>query len=128
MIVFDKKRVLLLYQLISQEIGENASMRDFDALNSAMASIYETDAHGKDLHPTIEQKAACLAYHLITSRPFASGNTCTGMYVLLTMLEANGIHSSADSAEILRLGKAVESGEMTYKQLLDWIYDHEKFD
>ena len=128
MIVFDKKRVLLLYQLISQEIGENAAIRDFDALNSAMASIYETDAHGKDLHTTIEQKAACLGYQLITSRPFASGNTRTGMYVMLTLLEANGIHSSADSAEILRLGKAIENGETTYKELLDWIYDHEKFD
>lgn len=128
MIVFDKKRVLLLYQLISQEIGENAAMRDFDALNSAMASIYETDAHGKDLHPTIEQKAACLGYHLITSRPFANGNTRTGMYVLLTMLEANGIHSSADNADVSRTGKAVSDGTMTYNDLLEWVYRHEQFD
>ena len=128
MIVFDKKRVFLLYQLISQEIGENAAMRDFDALNSAMASIYETDAHGKDLHSTIEQKAACLGYHIITSRPFANGNTRTGMYVMLTLLEANGIHSSADNANVSRTGKAVESGEMKYKDLLEWVYENEKFD
>ena len=128
MIIFGKKRTLLLHQLISQETGGSMAVANFDALGNSISSQYETNAAGKEIYPSVEEKAAILAHSLITTRPFADGNTRTGMYVMLTLLEANGIHSSADSAEILRLGKAIESGKMTYKQLLDWIYDHEKFD
>lgn len=128
MIIFDKKRTVLLHQLISQEAGGSMAVANFDALNNSISSQYETNAAGKEIYPSVEEKAAILAFNLITTRPFADGNTRTGMYVMLTLLEANGIHSSADSAEILRLGKAIESGAMKYKEILEWIYDHEKFD
>ncbi len=65
---------------------------------------------------------------MISNHAFVDGNKRIGMYVMLTFLEANGIHSSADNDEIARVGIAVASGSMKYEELLDWIKKIEAFD
>lgn len=127
MIKFDDEKVLLLHQLITQETGGSAGVRDFGLLNSAIESVYAT-FDGKELYPTKEEKAAHLGYSLISNHAFVDGNKRIGMYVMLTFLEANGIHSSADNADVARVGIAVASGKMKYDDLLNWIYSTEKFD
>ena len=126
MIKFDDNKVLLLHQLITQETGGSAGVRDFGLLDSALESIYAT-FDGKELYPTKEQKAARLGYSLISNHAFVDGNKRIGMYVMLTFLEANGIHTVADNEEITRVGIAVASGEMKYDDVLEWIYKVEKF-
>ena len=49
------------------------------------------------------------------------------MYVMLTFLEANGIHTDVSNEEVARVGLAVASGEMKYSDILNWIYEVEKF-
>ncbi|MCM1306810.1 MAG: type II toxin-antitoxin system death-on-curing family toxin [Bacteroides sp.] len=125
MIKFDDKKVLLLHQLITQETGGSAGVRDFGLLDSALESIYAT-FDGKELYPTKEQKAARLGYSLISNHAFVDGNKRIGMYVMLTFLEANGIKIVAENDEIARVGIAVASGEMKYDDVLAWIYQVER--
>ncbi len=126
MIKFDDKKVLLLHQLITEETGGSAGVRDFGLLDSALESVYAT-FDGQELYPTKEEKAARLGYALISNHAFVDGNKRIGMYVMLTFLEANGIHTDADNAEIARVGIAIASGEMKYDDVLDWVRKVEKF-
>lgn len=47
------------------------------------------------------------------------------MYVLLTFLEVNGIHIDPTNEDVVHVGLAVASGEMTYEDLLTWIRENE---
>lgn len=124
MIKFDDDKVLLLHQLITQETGGSNGVRDFGLLDSALESIYAT-FDGNELYPTKEEKAARLGYSLISNHAFVDGNKRIGMYVMLTFLEANGIHISADNDEIARVGISIASGSMKYEDVLNWIYSIE---
>lgn len=125
MIKFDDNKVLLLHQLITQETGGSAGVRDFGLLDSAIESIYAT-FDGQELYPTKEEKAARLGFSLISNHAFVDGNKRIGMYVMLTYLEANGIHINADNDEIVRVGIAVASGTMKYDDVLAWVRKAEK--
>lgn len=125
MIRFDDNKVLLLHQLITQETGGSAGVRDFGLLDSALESIYAT-FDGRELYPTKEEKAARLGYSLIVNHAFVDGNKRIGMYVMLIFLEANGIHVVSDNEDITRVGIAIASGEMKYNDVLKWIYNVER--
>ncbi len=125
MIKFDDNKVLLLHQLITQETGGSAGVRDFGLLDSAIESIYAT-FDGQELYPTKEEKAARLGFSLISNHAFVDGNKRIGMYVMLTYLEANGIRINADNDEIVRVGIAVASGTMKYDDVLAWVRKAEK--
>lgn len=126
MIKFDDDKVLLLHQLITQATGGSEGVRDIGLLDSALESIYAT-FDGQELYPTKEEKAARLGYSLISNHAFVDGNKRIGMYVMLTFLEANGIHTDVGNDEVARVGLAVASGEMKYEDILNWIYDVERF-
>lgn len=59
MIKFSQEKVLLLHQLIAQETGGDAGVRDYGLLESALESAYQTFG-GEELFPSKEEKAAKL--------------------------------------------------------------------
>lgn len=124
MIKFSKEKVLLLHQLLIEETGGTAGVRDLDLLDSALESAYAT-FDGKELYPTKEEKAARLGYGLISNHAFIDGNKRIGAYVMLTFLAVNGIAVVSTAAEVVEMGFKTASGEMEYEQLLLWIKNHE---
>ena len=126
MIRFSREKVLLLHQLVIEETGGAADVRDLDLLDSALASAFQT-FDGKELYPTKEEKAARIGYSLISNHAFVDGNKRIGMYVLLTFLETNGIRMELTDEEIARVGLAIAAGSMKYEELLAWIREHEKW-
>ena len=123
MIRFSREKVLLLHQLVIEETGGAADVRDLDLLDSALASAFQT-FDGKELYPTKEEKAARIGYSLISNHAFVDGNKRIGMYVLLTFLETNGIRLHPSVDEVARIGFAVARGEMDYDGLLAWIREN----
>ena len=123
MIRFSREKVLLLHQLVIEETGGAADVRDLDLLDSALASAFQT-FDGKELYPTKEEKAARIGYSLISNHAFVDGNKRIGMYVLLTFLETNGIRLHPSVDDVARVGFAVARGEMDYDGLLAWIRDN----
>ena len=67
---------------------------------------------GKDLYPSLVEKAAALGYSLIQNHPFLDGNKRTGHAVMEVFLSLNDfeIQSSVDEQENIIL--QVASGEM----------------
>jgi death-on-curing protein len=123
MIRFSREKVLLLHQLVIEETGGAADVRDLDLLDSALASAFQT-FDGKELYPTKEEKAARIGYSLISNHAFVDGNKRIGMYVLLTFLETNGIRLHPSVDDVARVGFAVARGEMDYDGLLAWIREN----
>ncbi|MBN1605351.1 MAG: virulence protein RhuM/Fic/DOC family protein [Polyangiaceae bacterium] len=59
-----------------------------DSLRSALANVTQT-FDGKDLYPSLEEKAAQLLYGLIKNHPFVDGNKRIGAALFLWFLEKN---------------------------------------
>ncbi|MBP5349834.1 MAG: type II toxin-antitoxin system death-on-curing family toxin [Clostridia bacterium] len=123
MIRFSREKVLLLHQLVIEETGGAADVRDLDLLDSALASAFQT-FDGKELYPTKEEKAARIGYSLISNHAFVDGNKRIGLYILLTFLETNGIRLHPSVDDVARVGFAVARGEMDYDGLLAWIREN----
>lgn len=60
-----------------------------NGLDSAMAAIFQT-AGGKDVYPTLAEKAAHLLYFTVKNHPFVDGNKRIGAALFLWLLEKNG--------------------------------------
>lgn len=120
MIRFSQEKVLLLHQLITEETGGEAGVRDFGLLDSALESVFAT-FDGQELYPTKEEKGARLGYTLISNHAFVDGNKRIGMYVMITFLQVNGIRLHPTNAEVIRVGLSVAAGTMKYAELLDWV-------
>lgn len=125
MIRFSKEKVLLLHQLITEETGGDAGVRDSGLLDSALESIYQT-FDGQEPYPTKQEKGARLGYTLISSHAFVDGNKRIGMYVMLAFLRVNGIHIHPSNDEVARVGLAVAAGIMSYNELLRWVVENTK--
>ena len=123
MIRFSQDKVLLLHQLLIEETGGSAEIRDMRLLDSALEGVFQTFA-GQELYPTKEEKGARLGYTLISNHVFVDGNKRIGMYVMLTFLEVNGIHMDCSNEDVVEAGLGVASGKMDYPALLDWVNRH----
>jgi death-on-curing protein len=124
MIKFSKEKVLLLYQLLTQETGGSAGVRDFNLLDSALESAFQT-FDGKELYPAKQEKAARIGCSLISNHAFVDGNKRIGMYVMITFLEVNGISINVSNEEIVRVGLGLADGSIKYDDLLKWIRENE---
>lgn len=124
MVKLSEEKVLVLHELITEETGGDPSVRDIAMLNSALESAFAT-FDGQELYPTREEKAARIAYSLISNHAFVDGNKRIGMYVLLIFLEVNGIRIHPTNEDVARVGLAIAAGEMTCEELLDWILENE---
>ena len=123
MIKFSEDKVLLLHQLLIQETGGSAGVRDEGLLNSALEGAYAT-FDGAELYPLKEEKAARIGYTLIANHAFVDGNKRIGMYIMLSFLEVNGIKMRPSNADVVQAGLGVASGSMKYDDLLAWVNEH----
>jgi len=65
--------VVELHRRLLQATGGAAGIRDFGALESAVAQPKATFG-GSDLYPTLAEKAAALCLALVQGHPFIDGN------------------------------------------------------
>ena len=123
MIRMTAERILLLHQLMIEQTGGSDGLRDMGLLESAVENVYGSFG-GQELYPGKEEKAARLAYALISNHAFVDGNKRIGMYAMLTFLEANGIEMDCTNQEVVYVGMAIASGKMSYEDVLSWIREH----
>ena len=86
------EEVILLHHT---EVGPSGGVRDTCMLESAIARPAHT-AFGRDVHPTIAQKAAALLESLVMNHPFVDGNKRTGVLAAFVFLELNGRSAETD--------------------------------
>ena len=125
MIAFEKEKVLLLQQLLTQESGGSPGVRDMNLLDSAIQSVYAT-FDGKDLYPSKEEKGARLGFNLISNHAFVDGNKRIGLHAMVLFLALNGIELKYTKDELVKVGLSLADGSMKYEQLLKWVLKHKK--
>jgi death-on-curing protein len=115
--------VLELHRRIIQQTGGASGVRNLAALESAVAQPRMT-FEGKDLYPTIEDKAAALAFFIIQNHPFMDGNKRCGHAALETFLVLNGKEIEAPVNEVEKIILEMASGKLSRKDFVDWLARH----
>lgn len=124
MTTLSKRQIILLHQQLINEIGGSPGLRDEGLLESALAAPFQSFG-GIDVYPSLQQRAARLAYGLVNNHPFVDGNKRIGAHTMLVFLALNGIELSYTQDELVSLFIAVASGDKGYEDILDWLIDHE---
>ena len=115
--------VLALHERIVVESGGATGLRDLGALQSAIAQPRAT-FDGADLYPSLVDKAAALAYSLVSSHPFVDGNKRIGHAALETFLVLNGFELVAAVDDAERVFLSLAAGTLDRAALRDWIDQH----
>ena len=76
--------------LFGQEYGEK--------FRAILGNIYQTFS-GKELYPSLEEKAAHLLYFVIKDHPFADGNKRTGSFLFVYFLDRNSYLYKKETGE-----------------------------
>lgn len=115
--------VILLHEKLLSATGGSAGLRDQGLLESA---VWSMDAAFGDVerYPSTEEKAARLAYALISNHAFVDGNKRIGILAMLVMLDLNDVTLKCSQAELVELGLAVANSQAGYDDILAWIYHH----
>lgn len=120
---FSIEYVLKLHDKLIKATGGASEIRDIELLKSSMENSKSTFA-GKDLYPTIEDKCANICYSMISNHAFVDGNKRIGIYVMLVLLEYNGIRLEFGQEELIKLGLGIAEGHIKQEEIICWIKDH----
>ena len=115
--------VVELHRLLLQATGGAPGIRDFGALESAIAQPKATFG-GVDLYPTLPEKAAALAVSLVRGHPFVDGNKRVGHAAMETFLVLNGTEIDAPVHDQERLMLELGAGRIGHGELTDWLRQH----
>lgn len=84
----------------------------------------ESPLFGQDIYPTLKQKAAAIAYQIISRHVFIDGNKRTAVHTAWEFLQSNEIPLYLDPT-IVDLAVAVAQGSAGYGELLEWLHSHQ---
>lgn len=117
------KQILKLHEKMVAATGGSDGVRSIDLLESAINNAYATFG-GIDLYREIEQKCASVCFSIINNHPFVDGNKRMGIYIMLILLELNGITIKFTQEELITLGLGTAAGSLKQDDILKWIEEH----
>ena len=117
------KEVEEIHKLVIEMFGGSHGIRDYNALDSALARPFQT-FDNKDLYSGTIQKAASLIESILINHPFIDGNKRTGYVLLRLFLIQNGIDIRANQEEKYEFVIGIASGKIKYEGILDWLQQH----
>ena len=115
--------VLAAHQRQLAEHGGADGLRDAALLESALAkpkNLY----HYNDPKPSIAEMAAAYAYGIARNHAFVDGNKRIALAVCDTFLTLNGVELVAPPAEVYQIFMQLAAGELSEKELAQWIDEH----
>jgi len=119
------EQVLAIHDNQIELYGGTHGIRELSLLESAVMRPQTTFA-GRDLYPTLFEKAAVLMHSLVMNHPFIDGNKRTGIVSALTFFEINGFKISSKQEELKHLSLKLESKRINLQDLADWFKKHSK--
>jgi death-on-curing protein len=115
--------VLELHRRITAQSGGTTGLRDFGALESALAQPRMTFG-GHDLYPSLIEKASALAFSLVKNHPFIDGNKRVGHAAMETFLFLNGYELNAPVDQQEKIILRLSEGELARDELVAWLREH----
>lgn len=123
MIHLTLEQILELHDLLIRETGGSHGVRDMGAVESAVAQP-QMGFGGKNLYPTLVEKAAALGFSLINNHAFVDGNKRIGLSATVALLRANGADLKTTHDDLEAVVLAVASGEMARDDWTQWLREH----
>ena len=120
MILLTANEIITLHRKLTAKSGGSAGLRDLGLLQSAVDSVY-AGFGDIELYPTAAEKAARLAYSLISNHAFVDGNKRIGVFALLVTARLNNIPLSVTDSDLITLGLKTAAGEWKYSDVLNWV-------
>lgn len=118
-----KDKIIKIHEQAIEETGGIQGIIDEGMLESALAAPFIT-FDGKDLYPTIIEKAARLGYGLVCNHAFVDGNKRTGAYAMLLFLNLNEVYLNYSQDDLSDVFVKIASNLASYEDLLNWIINH----
>ena len=122
--ILTKRQIILLHEQLINETGGSHGLQDEGVLESALSAPFQ-EFEAFSPYPSIQQKAARLAYGLIMNHPFIDGNKRIGAHTMLAMLLLNGIELEYTQQELIDIILEVAAGNVGYDDLLRWVLEHQ---
>lgn len=120
MIFLTVAEVVELHEMVVMQSGGGSGIRDVGGLESAIAQPRMAFG-GVDLHPTLGDKAAALAFSLVLNHPFVDGNKRIGHAAMETFLTLNGYEIAADVDEQEEVFLRLAAGGFKQDQFTAWV-------
>lgn len=117
------EQVCKLHEKMLIATGGEGGIRNLSLLEAALNNAFAT-FDGRDLYPSIEEKCANICYCLVNSHPFVDGNKRIGVYVMLVLLEYNGINLHFSQSSLIDLGLVIAEGRYRQDYIVNWIKHH----
>lgn len=124
MIMLTIEEIIEAHSKLIQKTGGLDGIRDSTLLESAVFNIMSS-FDGIEVYPTIEEKAARLAYSLVKNHSFLDGNKRIGILAMLLTLNLNHVNLHYSQKELIELGLGMADGKLRYDDVRIWIKEHE---
>ena len=85
-----------------------------------MLDAIQGSLFGCESYPTVLEKAAAVAWRIITGHVFHDGNKRTGIEACRILLELNGYEMMMDH-EVVDIALQIAKGEIDFAQFLHWL-------
>ena len=115
--------VLELHRLLLASTIGAPGVRDLAGLESALAQPQVT-FEGRDLYPSLQEKAGSLSFSLVSNHPFVDGNKRVAHAALEVFLQLNGHEIAATIEEQEHLMLALAAGQADREHLVRWLRQH----
>ncbi|GAB4218663.1 MAG: type II toxin-antitoxin system death-on-curing family toxin [Candidatus Microgenomates bacterium] len=119
------EEVMAIHQTMIELFGGREDVHDFTMLHSAIERCKATFA-GKDLYPTIFDKAAALIQSLILNHPFDDGNKRTAFTSCALFLFYNHYQLIYLKKEVIKFTLDIDSHKLNFEQISHWLKNHSK--
>lgn len=119
------EQVLVIHEDQVDRYGGSHGLRDLNLLESAIMRP-QSSFGGKDLYPTIFDKAGALWHSLALNHPFIDGNKRTATASVLVFLELNGLKLKVSQKALVKAALDVESKNLTLEEIAQWLKNNSK--
>lgn len=118
-----KETIIEIHRRKIEHFGGLDGVRDEGLLEAALAQPWQSFG-GNDLYPTVEEKAARLAYEIISQHPFADGNKRTGAAVIGVILRTHGFRFKPRTEDFYATVYGIADGSLGYDDLVAFVRDN----
>lgn len=120
-----KQLMIFVHNYVIMESQEIDGIHNPEAFDSVPNSIFQT-FNGQALYPSVEDKAAFLAFGIIKDHIFKNGNKRTAVGVMLQFLKLYGISLVYTQQDLIDLGLNIATSIFGKEEIVDWIHKHKK--
>lgn len=117
---FTVEEILFLHHMLIKKTGGAPGIRDLGLLQSAaarpLAGFARTEAY-----QSVFDKAAVLAYSIISNHPFIDGNKRTGIAAAALFLRKNDLVLKTTQDEMIEFTLKIARGEVDWHEISGWL-------